>query len=190
MFKAACDRTLFRIKGFKVARIVWAPVRVLRRSRGSTRLLGWRVKQSMQTMMYTTTVARTREGCSYMNGSPHNTLVPGRADLAEKHNVFIAGDVLKPGQTNTKSALAQFFEGASYNHLGNNDGRHPTGPKTVPERNLKANVGRRCRLRRDPVPSGIDTTALSSNISSMSAIRSATWTNTSFRSSWVVSSAS
>ena len=58
-------------------------------------------------------IAQILERCSHMNGSPQNTLVPGIADLAEKHNVFIAGDGLKPGQTKTKSALVLFFVGAT-----------------------------------------------------------------------------
>ena len=58
-------------------------------------------------------IAQILERCSHTNGSPQNTLVPGIADLAEKHNVFIAGDGLKPGQTKTKSALVLFFVGAN-----------------------------------------------------------------------------
>jgi myo-inositol-1-phosphate synthase len=37
------------------------------------------------------------EGCSYINGSPQNTFVPGVIQLAEKHNVFVVGDDFKSG---------------------------------------------------------------------------------------------
>jgi myo-inositol-1-phosphate synthase len=43
-------------------------------------------------------VASILEGCSYINGSPQNTFVPGVIDLAERHNVFIVGDDFKSGQ--------------------------------------------------------------------------------------------
>jgi myo-inositol-1-phosphate synthase len=42
-------------------------------------------------------VASILEGCSYINGSPQNTFVPGVVQLAEKHDVFIAGDDFKSG---------------------------------------------------------------------------------------------
>jgi myo-inositol-1-phosphate synthase len=72
------------------------------------------------------------EGCSYINGSPQNTLVPGVIELAKKQRVFIVGDDFKTGQTKFKTAMADFFVGAgirpdsivSYNHLGNNDGKN------------------------------------------------------------------
>ena len=38
------------------------------------------------------TIVSLLEGCSYINGSQQNTLVHGIVDLAEMHNVFIAGD--------------------------------------------------------------------------------------------------
>jgi myo-inositol-1-phosphate synthase len=77
-------------------------------------------------------VASILEGCSYINGSPQNTFVPGLIELSEKHGVFIAGDDFKSGQTKMKSLLVEFLVGAgikplsiaSYNHLGNNDGRN------------------------------------------------------------------
>lgn len=70
------------------------------------------------------------EGVPYINGSPQNTFNPGLIQLAEKHNVLIAGDDFKSGQTKMKSVLTQFLIDAgikpvsiaSYNHLGNNDG--------------------------------------------------------------------
>ena len=58
------------------------------------------------------TMHSTIEGCYHINGSPQNTLVLGIADFDEKHNVFMAGDLFKPGQTKTKSALVLFFAGA------------------------------------------------------------------------------
>ncbi|CCK69363.1 inositol-3-phosphate synthase INO1 KNAG_0C02520 [Huiozyma naganishii CBS 8797] len=72
------------------------------------------------------------EGVPYINGSPQNTFVPGLIDLAERHDVLIAGDDFKSGQTKLKSVLMQFLVDAgikpvsiaSYNHLGNNDGKN------------------------------------------------------------------
>eukprot|EP00906_Rhabdomonas_costata_P037843 RCo053394 len=76
------------------------------------------------------------EGCTYINGSPQNTFVPGVIELAEHHGVFIAGDDFKSGQTKLKSLLVEFLVGAgikplaiaSYNHLGNNDGKNLSSP--------------------------------------------------------------
>ena len=42
------------------------------------------------------------EGCSYINGSPQNTFVPGVMELAERHGVYIVGDDFKSGQTKMK----------------------------------------------------------------------------------------
>jgi len=77
-------------------------------------------------------VASILEDCSYINGSPQNTFVPGVVELACRHNVFIAGDDFKSGQTKIKSVLVDFLVSAglkptsivSYNHLGNNDGKN------------------------------------------------------------------
>ena len=77
-------------------------------------------------------VASILEGCSYINGSPQNTFVPGVVQLAEEKGVFIAGDDFKSGQTKMKSVLVDFLVSAgikpvsivSYNHLGNNDGKN------------------------------------------------------------------
>ena len=77
-------------------------------------------------------VASILEGVPYINGSPSNTFVPGCIELAEQHSSFIGGDDFKSGQTKMKSALVDFLIGAgvklnsiaSYNHLGNNDGRN------------------------------------------------------------------
>lgn len=70
--------------------------------------------------------------CTYINGAPQNTFVPGCIELAEKHRVFVAGDDFKSGQTKLKSVLVDFLVNAgikpvsivSYNHLGNNDGKN------------------------------------------------------------------
>ena len=77
------------------------------------------------------TIPSIREGCSYIVGSPQNTLVPSIADLADKYNVFMAGEEFESGQIKMESALVEFLVGAgikpectaSYDHFGNNDGR-------------------------------------------------------------------
>lgn len=43
-------------------------------------------------------VASILEGCSYINGSPQNTFVPGVMELASREGVFIAGDDFKSGE--------------------------------------------------------------------------------------------
>ena len=71
-------------------------------------------------------VASILEGCSYINGSPQNTLVPAVVKLAHQHSVFVGGDDFKTGQTKIKSVLVDFLVSAgikpvsivSYNHLG------------------------------------------------------------------------
>eukprot|EP00727_Mastigamoeba_balamuthi_P013976 m51a1_g9200 putative inositol-3-phosphate synthase (531) ;mRNA; r:107076-108810 len=81
-------------------------------------------------------VASALEGCTFINGSPQNALVPGAIDLATRQHTFVAGDDFKTGQTKIKSVLADFLIGAgikmrsivSYNHLGNNDGRNLSAP--------------------------------------------------------------
>ena len=57
-------------------------------------------------------VASIREGCTYINGSPQNSLVPGVVDLAEKANVYVGGDDFKSGQTKLKSVLVDFLVSA------------------------------------------------------------------------------
>lgn len=42
-------------------------------------------------------VASILEGCTYINGSPQNTFVPGVMDLAARHHVFIAGGEMAAG---------------------------------------------------------------------------------------------
>ncbi|KAK7032142.1 Myo-inositol-1-phosphate synthase [Paramarasmius palmivorus] len=77
-------------------------------------------------------VAAILEGEPFVNGAPQNTFVPGVIELAERHQSFIGGDDLKTGQTKLKSVFAEFLVNAgikplsiaSYNHLGNNDGRN------------------------------------------------------------------
>lgn len=94
-------------------------------------------------------VASILEGCSYINGSPQNTFVPGVVDLAVRHGVFIGGDDFKSGQTKMKSVLVDFLVGAgikptsivSYNHLGNNDGKNLSAPQQFRSKEIsKSNV--------------------------------------------------
>lgn len=94
-------------------------------------------------------VASILEGCAYINGSPQNTFVPGVIQLAEENNVFIGGDDFKSGQTKIKSVLVDFLVTAgikpvsiaSYNHLGNNDGKNLSAPKQFHSKEVsKSNV--------------------------------------------------
>lgn len=94
-------------------------------------------------------VASILEGCSYINGSPQNTFVPGVMDLAEEKKVFIGGDDFKSGQTKIKSVLVDFLVSAgikptsivSYNHLGNNDGKNLSAPQQFRSKEIsKSNV--------------------------------------------------
>jgi myo-inositol-1-phosphate synthase len=94
-------------------------------------------------------VASILEGCSYINGSPQNTFVPAVFELAKLHNVFIAGDDFKSGQTKMKSVLVDFLVSSgikvssivSYNHLGNNDGKNLSAPKQFRSKEIsKSNV--------------------------------------------------
>jgi len=89
------------------------------------------------------------EHCTYINGSPQNTFVPGCVELAEKHDVFIGGDDFKSGQTKMKSVLVDFLVSSgtkpvsivSYNHLGNNDGKNLSAPKQFRSKEIsKSNV--------------------------------------------------
>ncbi|KAL8292110.1 hypothetical protein RQP46_001576 [Phenoliferia psychrophenolica] len=81
-------------------------------------------------------VAAILEGVPYINGAPQNTFVPGCIQLAESRKSFIGGDDFKSGQTKIKSVLADFLVNAgikplsiaSYNHLGNNDGKNLSAP--------------------------------------------------------------
>jgi len=94
-------------------------------------------------------MASIAEGCTYINGSPQNTFVPGVIEMAEKYKTFIAGDDFKSGQTKLKSVLVDFLVGAgikptsivSYNHLGNNDGKNLSAPQTFRSKEIsKSNV--------------------------------------------------
>lgn len=94
-------------------------------------------------------VACILENAPFINGSPQNTFVPGAIQLAEKHNAFIGGDDFKSGQTKMKSALVDFLINAgikltsiaSYNHLGNNDGRNLSSHKQFRSKEIsKSNV--------------------------------------------------
>ncbi|KAH8818090.1 putative inositol-3-phosphate synthase [Hyaloscypha sp. PMI_1271] len=94
-------------------------------------------------------VACILEGVPFINGSPQNTFVPGAIELAEMHNAFIGGDDFKSGQTKMKSALVDFLISAgikltsiaSYNHLGNNDGKNLSSQKQFRSKEIsKSNV--------------------------------------------------
>jgi len=69
--------------------------------------------------------------------------------LAEKEHVFIGGDDFKSGQTKMKSVMVDFLVSAgikpvaiaSYNHLGNNDGKNLNAPQTFRSKEIsKSNV--------------------------------------------------
>jgi myo-inositol-1-phosphate synthase len=94
-------------------------------------------------------VACILENTPFINGSPQNTFVPGVLELAEKHNAYIGGDDFKSGQTKMKSALVDFLINAgikltsiaSYNHLGNNDGKNLSSQKQFRSKEIsKSNV--------------------------------------------------
>lgn len=94
-------------------------------------------------------VACILEGAPFINGSPQNTFVPGAVALAERHGAFIGGDDFKSGQTKMKSALVDFLINAgikltsiaSYNHLGNNDGKNLSSQKQFRSKEIsKSNV--------------------------------------------------
>lgn len=94
-------------------------------------------------------VASILEGCTFINGSPQNTFVPGVIELARQKKVFIAGDDFKSGQTKMKSVMVDFLVSAgikpvsivSYNHLGNNDGKNLSAPSQFRSKEIsKSNV--------------------------------------------------
>ncbi|KAI1273812.1 myo-inositol-phosphate synthase [Xylaria sp. FL0933] len=94
-------------------------------------------------------VACILENAPFINGSPQNTFVPGAIELASKYNAFIGGDDFKSGQTKMKSALVDFLINAgikltsiaSYNHLGNNDGKNLSSQKQFRSKEIsKSNV--------------------------------------------------
>jgi len=94
-------------------------------------------------------VASILEGCSYVNGSPQNTLVPAVQTMAAEKGVFVGGDDFKSGQTKIKSVLVDFLVSAglkpesivSWNHLGNNDGKNLNEQKQFRSKEIsKSNV--------------------------------------------------
>ncbi|XP_067208160.1 uncharacterized protein Inos isoform X2 [Linepithema humile] len=94
-------------------------------------------------------VAAALEGCTYINGSPQNTFIPGALELAERQKTFVGGDDFKSGQTKLKSVLVDFLVSAgikpvsivSYNHLGNNDGYNLSAPQQFRSKEIsKSNV--------------------------------------------------
>jgi myo-inositol-1-phosphate synthase len=94
-------------------------------------------------------VAAIKEGCTYINCSPQNTLVPAIVELAQRHGTFVCGDDLKSGQTKIKSVLVDFLVSSgikpesivSYNHLGNNDGKNLSAPQQFRSKEVsKSNV--------------------------------------------------
>ncbi|EGS18645.1 myo-inositol 1-phosphate synthase-like protein [Thermochaetoides thermophila DSM 1495] len=94
-------------------------------------------------------VSSILEGVPFINGSPQNTFVPGCIELAERHGAFIGGDDFKSGQTKMKSALVDFLINAgikltsiaSYNHLGNNDGKNLSSQRQFRSKEIsKSNV--------------------------------------------------
>ncbi|KAE8221792.1 hypothetical protein CF319_g4903 [Tilletia indica] len=111
-------------------------------------------------------IACILEGAPYINGAPQNTFVPGCIELAERHHAFIGGDDLKTGQTKVKSVIAEFLVNAgikplsiaSYNHLGNNDGRNLSSARQFKSKEIsKASVVDDCTqanhlLYKRPVP--------------------------------------
>ena len=94
-------------------------------------------------------VASILENVPFINGSPQNTFVPGCIELAQRHGALIGGDDFKSGQTKMKSALVDFLISAgikltsiaSYNHLGNNDGKNLSSQKQFRSKEIsKSNV--------------------------------------------------
>ncbi|KAJ5115490.1 hypothetical protein NUU61_001249 [Penicillium alfredii] len=94
-------------------------------------------------------IASILENAPFINGSPQNTLVPGAREFAEQRKAFIGGDDFKSGQTKMKSALVDFLINAgikltsiaSYNHLGNNDGKNLSSQKQFRSKEIsKSNV--------------------------------------------------
>ena len=89
------------------------------------------------------------EGVPFINGSPQNTFVPGVLEAACRLRVLIGGDDFKTGQTKMKSVLVDFLISAgikplsiaSYNHLGNNDGKNLMEPDVFRSKEIsKSNV--------------------------------------------------
>ncbi|OBT50845.1 myo-inositol-1-phosphate synthase [Pseudogymnoascus sp. 24MN13] len=94
-------------------------------------------------------VACILDNVPFINGSPQNTFVPGAIDLAERLGALVGGDDFKSGQTKMKSALVDFLISAgikltsiaSYNHLGNNDGKNLSSQRQFRSKEIsKSNV--------------------------------------------------
>lgn len=75
--------------------------------------------------------------------------MPGAIELASRHGAFVGGDDFKSGQTKMKSALVDFLISAgikltsiaSYNHLGNNDGKNLSSQRQFRSKEIsKSNV--------------------------------------------------
>ncbi|CAE8631670.1 unnamed protein product [Polarella glacialis] len=81
-------------------------------------------------------VAAIEEQVLFINGSPQNTFHPAVIEYARQHGSLLAGSDFKSGQTRFKTVMGDFLIGsgirisacASYNHLGNNDGRNLQDP--------------------------------------------------------------
>ena len=93
--------------------------------------------------------AAVKEGLTYLNGSPQNTLHPGVIELAAMEGTFVGGSDFKSGQTKFKTIMSDFLIGtdlklsavASYNHLGNNDGKNLSEDKCFQSKKIsKAGV--------------------------------------------------
>ena len=77
-------------------------------------------------------LAAVNSGCTFINGSPQNTINKAVLAFAEEKGVFAVGSDLKTGQTKIKSVLVDFLAESgirplsvvSYNFLGNNDGKN------------------------------------------------------------------
>jgi len=84
------------------------------------------------------------EGVTFLNGSPQNTLHPAIIELATANQTFIGGSDFKSGQTRFKTIMSDFLIGAglklqsiaSYNHLGNNDGKNLAEPETFKSKQI------------------------------------------------------
>jgi len=77
-------------------------------------------------------IAAAQSGCTFINGSPQNTLCPAVINYAKHFGTFVGGEDFKTGQTKLKSVLVDWLASSgirplsivSYNHLGNNDGKN------------------------------------------------------------------
>lgn len=81
-------------------------------------------------------VAAIEEKVLFINGSPQNTFHPAIVEYARQQGSLLAGSDFKSGQTRFKTVMGDFLIGsgirltacASYNHLGNNDGKNLKEP--------------------------------------------------------------